>query len=261
MPISELRNSPRASRQRELRSLQSGGRELVYSVAPAESPSSSPVVVAFHGHRTNDRPTEFRDSRYTVVAPLDTFGYDGLGSWWLGEAGDLFLVDMISEMVRSVKEETGSAELFTWGISMGGYGAILHGLRLDACAVFAHVPQTLLQGSQYAVMGMDEYFEAALGPAPESEYNDLCRLVDHTVESGRALPLFMLSANRFDLAGYLDEQVFRFTDCLQKHGANFALEIHPVRGHGFNPSMRESIPRTVNTYHQTAPADSAHPRD
>ena len=120
--------------------------------------------------------------------------------------------------------------------------------------MFAHVPQTLLRGSQYAAIGMDEYFEAVLGPAPQPEYNDLCVLVDQAVEAGRKPPLFMLSANRFDLPGYLDEQVFRFTRCLQKHDANFALEIHPVRGHAFNPSMTETISRMVETHRATIAA-------
>ena len=42
------------------------------------------------------------------------------------------------------REKIGSSDnskLFIYGSSMGGYGAILHGVKLNATAIYANVPQ------------------------------------------------------------------------------------------------------------------------
>ena len=221
---------------------------MQYAFTPAAMPATAPIVVIFHGHKYSTRPTAFMDARYNVIAPLDNFGPESCGSWWLGEAGDYFVVDMIRKIVDQARAETGSSELFTWGSSMGGYAALLHAMRLEACAAYAHIPQTLLIGSRYGAGGMGRYFAAALGPKPDPAYNDLCLMIERVVEAGSALPLFFLSANRFDHPNYLEEQVLRFVTQLRENDANFALQIHPVHGHALHLSLRATIEAMVETY-------------
>jgi alpha-beta hydrolase superfamily lysophospholipase len=223
---------------------------MQYAFSPAAMPATAPTVVIFHGHQYSVRPTAFKDPRYNVIAPLDHFGPERCGSWWLGEAGEFFVVDMISSIVDQAYAETGSSELFTWGSSMGGYAALLYAMQLKACAAYAHIPQTLLIGSHYGAGGMGRYFAAALGPGPTPEpiYNDLCLMLERIVETGAALPLFFLSANRFDHPYYLEEQVLRFVTRLRENDANFALQIHPVHGHSFDLSLRATIEAMVETY-------------
>ena len=45
---------------------------------------------------------------------------------------------------------------------MGGYGALLHGARFGATAVYANVPQVQLLGSKYSENGMKKHFEPIL---------------------------------------------------------------------------------------------------
>ncbi len=51
---------------------------------------------------------------------MDNYGYDGLGSWYLGEDEDFFWLDAMPEILSYVRERSGKSRLYMWGSSMGG---------------------------------------------------------------------------------------------------------------------------------------------
>lgn len=61
-------------------------------------------------------------------------------------------------IVQRLKDQ-GSGDIYFWGSSMGGFGALLHGYLNRAKAVYANVPQTKLLGTAYSDFGMRKYFE------------------------------------------------------------------------------------------------------
>lgn len=70
---------------------------------------------------------------------LDNFGYQGRGSYYLGENGDMFLPPMVDEVIR--KYSAGMDKRAFIGSSKGGTAALLYGIRLMADEVIMGAPQ------------------------------------------------------------------------------------------------------------------------
>lgn len=124
------------------------GRKLYYVIRLAKDPKNARTLFILHGHQHNAKASSFTDENWNVVCPIDNFGYEQCGSWWLGENNDFFVKELMLRLIEKVKEITGGHRLYFWGSSMGGYGAILYGLLTGAEAIFAHIPQTKLIGKK-----------------------------------------------------------------------------------------------------------------
>jgi len=216
------------------------GKRMWFRLSPAKiNPESAPIFLILHGHGTTSRPTFYAEQKWNVIAPMDNFGLDKKGSWWIGENGDYSTSDLLESVIIKSKNLLNSKEdvvLCIYGSSMGGYGAILNGFRLGAKAVYANVPQIKLLGSTYSELGMKKYFEAALGQSPKEEYNDLNLFVKSQNEDW---PLFFICENRFGQRDYLEQQAMTFVKTLTEIDANFHLEIVPTKGHNKNLGLRE----------------------
>ena len=124
-----------------------------------------------------------------IIAPIDNFGLDNKGSWWIGVDGNKSTSNLLSLVVTNqiIKLKKMFLCVFTaqvWVVCM-----ILNADRLNADAVYANVPQIRLLGSTYSKLGMKKYFQAALGEEPDEMYNDLNNYI-RTVK--RDYPLFYL---------------------------------------------------------------------
>jgi len=76
-----------------------------------------------------------------VVQPLDHFGVNRHGCWWLGERGDYFVFELIDNLLAEIRRRfPQSRGLYTCGRSMGGFGALLRGLRLCVGGIYAENP-------------------------------------------------------------------------------------------------------------------------
>lgn len=120
---------------------------------------NKPILIILHGHGYVETPAQFRSENWNVICPIDDFGENKWGSWFLGEKGDFFWIQAIRDIIEHIRQESGSGRLYFWGSSMGGYGAILHGYLNYATAIYANVPQTHLLGSTYSNNGMCKYFD------------------------------------------------------------------------------------------------------
>lgn len=216
------------------------GKTMWFRLKPArENPEKAPIYLILHGHGTTSRPTLYAEAKWNVIAPIDNFGEENKGSWWIGEEGDHSTSELLNKAVSKSKKLLNSNNdviLCIYGSSMGGYGAILNGIKLGAKAVYANVPQIKLLGSTYSKFGMKKYFQTALGTNPDKKYNDLNNFI-RNVEGD--LPLFFICENRFGQKDYLKEQAMSFVSTLNELELNYHLEIVPTSGHNKNLGLRE----------------------
>jgi len=210
------------------------GRSFTYYFTPAET-ENKPIIFILHGHGYNKSHSTFKSPNFNVVCPIDDFGYEGLGSWYLGEKGDFFWLDAMYKILRLVKERAGRSHLYMWGSSMGGYASILYGHLLGATAIYANVPQTLLLGSKYSENGMKKYFDQIFTDQ-EIEYNDLKKILKQ-----RTRCKYFLCFNQLEGSSYFEEQGLRFVSHIHSLKQPIYLEVRPQSAHGKNHSISEAI--------------------
>lgn len=214
--------------------LEIGGRKIKYYLTRAVD-KNKPILFILHGHGYVDKPAQFKSKNWNVVCPIDCFGECGYGSWYLGEGGDFFWINAIKNIIHKVKEETGQGQLYFWGSSMGGYGAILHGYLNHAAAVYANIPQTVLLGSKYSDGGMRKYFEPIFSGG-YSEYNDLKNVIKL-----RSRTKFYLCFNQLESGDYFSEQGLSFVSHIHGLRQKMYLEVRPISSHGKNHGISETI--------------------
>lgn len=216
-------------------------REITYYTREATKPGS-PILVIFHGAGYNKEPAKFRSDSFNVIALMDTFGYQGQGSWYLGERGDLFWIDAISDLLTFLKNKYNTDQVLFWGSSMGGYAAILHGYLNNVVAVYANVPQTKLLGSTYIQNGkiggsvsMQDSLEYAILD-DKSPYNDLSSILTNKNDT-----IFFITYNQLEGFNYFSEQGFPFLRKLHGIRQKFYLEVHPKSEHTIIYNIAESL--------------------
>ncbi|HDL5661931.1 TPA: hypothetical protein PXE23_002596, partial [Mannheimia haemolytica] len=149
------------------------GRKLYYVLRLAKNPKEARTLFILHGHQHNARASSFSDENWNVVCPIDNFGYEQCGSWWLGENNDFFVKALMLRLINNIKEITGSHRLYFWGSSMGGYGSILYGLLTGAEAIFAHIPQIKLRNTKYTDGLPRKFFEKVINDENFPHWTDL----------------------------------------------------------------------------------------
>ncbi len=209
-----------------------GNRDISYTFEPAQK-ADAPLVVILHGHTRTPTASKFRHEDWNVLCPVDNFGYEGWGSWFLGEGGDLFWLEAMPELIRHVYS---GDKYYFCGSSMGGYGSILHGCRMRARGVYANIPQTRLLGSTYSNSGMKKFFEPIFKCGDMSPYNDLRNVLEKHLPTS-----FILSGLRWDKPKYIEEQTFPFLAALCENEVNFRSEIHFGAGHKLTYTTVESL--------------------
>jgi len=212
-----------------------GKRSIEFKFTKAQE-HNKPILFILHGHGHTGEPSKFKSPNWNVVCPMDKFGVNNLGSWYLGENGDLFWIDAMKELVSWVKKECGVGHLYFWGSSMGGYASIVHGRLNHATAVYANVPQTLLLGSQYEKNGMYKFFAPIFGDHIQEKFNNL-----NILFSERSRTKYFLCFNQLESGNYFEEQGLKFVAHLNKLKQKFYLEVRPISSHGKNHGVSESI--------------------
>ncbi|KLT73938.1 hypothetical protein PL75_00970 [Neisseria arctica] len=213
------------------------GREFLYYHFKAQQ-TSAPILIIFHGAGYNKIPAKFRDPNINVVAIMDTFGHEDIGSWFLGEEGDFFWINAIKQIITKLKYECNSEQVFCWGSSMGGYAAILHGYLNNVAAVYANVPQTKLLGSTYILhnKNMKSCLEYVLNGDESSKYNDLTRVIKTATDT-----VFIITFNQLEGLNYFSEQGFPFLRHLHGIRQKMYLEVRPNNQHAVIYNISESL--------------------
>lgn len=233
------------------------GQELLYSFRPATQGNfrEQPILLIFHGWSgalLEDMSQSFPHTApgWNLIWLNDIFGFARNGSWWLGEARNFFMLDLIDALVSKLRDQFGmQGDLYTWGSSMGGFGALFHGLRLKTKGICINVPQTRLVGTEYinqpgqapqittiwdeSILGItweEAQRRIATGEDPTLRYADATCFLD--TENPTSNPLIFISQARFDgNPGYFTEHCMYLVDRLVEAGCNFELFVEPKKGH------------------------------
>lgn len=225
--------------------IREGRRSMPFLIRLSKNPSIDRAVVILHGHGNNERFSRFMDDKWTVIIPLDTYGYEGKGSWWLGESGDFFTFRMLQELIRILKEKYSLPSIYFWGSSMGGYGAILHGILMKSVAVFAHIPQIKLFDTQYTDGKNLKFYKDIFGKdANKKLYGDLCNVVKDS--SLKRSPVIYLSQNTRDSQSYLLEHTLPFIEACDNKGMALDVIMPLYAGHTFKSTVAKTIEETFN---------------
>lgn len=213
---------PRAARDGEI---VHRDRIFRYRFQPAAH-GGAPLLIAFHGRSRPPRAPAIRSADWNILFPLDDHGFEGEGSWFLGEDGDFFWLEALGEMVAAVHD--GTAPVYCMGANMGGFAAIVHGLRLGAAGVYAHAPQTRLLATSFGQQGLRRQIRTVFGRRSDTPYADLRSLVRPGIATR-----FFLTARRWERADMLAEQFLPFLERLL--GADVEVEADIVPGQGNMP--------------------------
>lgn len=216
-------------------SLEINGRIFRYVYRPIAP--EKPLLVVLHGHNKSPRASKLKSEKFNVLCPIDNFGLKGFGSWYLGEKGNFFWLDALPKIIKSIYS---GHEIYFIGSSMGGYGAILHGIVNNAHGIYANIPQTQLLGSTYANQGMGPYFRHIFGEDTTSKFNNLNTLVNSKIST-----YFDIAALRWDKEHYLQQQILDFVDTLTDHAIDYSLEIFHGEGHGLTMPLHLAAERLL----------------
>lgn len=227
----------------ELRQIHVDGRTFHFSYH--SSGTKKPLLVVLHGHNKTPRPSKLKSEHFNVLCPIDNFGLEGWGSWFLGEDGDFFWLKAMKCLISHVYA---GDEIYFIGSSMGGYGAILHGTLNNAIGVYANIPQTRLLGSTYAIQRTRPYFSKIFGNNTDAIYNDLKNIVIAGTPTH-----FDITSIRWDKEHYLQEQAIDFVSHLTRNNISFSFEVFPQEGHGLVIPLHEAAERLLNRVKATEP--------
>ena len=216
---------------------ESQGRLLRHAFLPATGQSRG-LVVLFHGHNAflhfgPARP--WRD--FDVLAPWDTFGWRRQGSWFWGEKGDDFVAHMIAALIESRRRGDAGRPWFCMGSSMGGFGALYHGLALGCDGIYVMCPQVDLRAKINDFGGRrDENPYATLAGDDPKRVPDLVAMA----ETRPSLPPLYLIQNQYDHVNPFAGHGLRLVEVYNRRGAWCGLRVHPSIGHGGDGSQSEA---------------------
>ncbi|TNF44648.1 MAG: hypothetical protein EP216_01655 [Epsilonproteobacteria bacterium] len=178
-------------------------RKLFYRFTPAAIVSNFVPLVVILDEKEKAEATHFEYKMWNILTPLDNYGYEGLSSCWLGEKGDFFVKDLLQKLIHDIAEEYECEDhIYLYGSSMGGYGAILHGILCKANAVYAHNPHIRLNETN----------------VPNKE-NDLT----HFLNSTDTFPVFYLCDDDNMNEPDLKDDTAYFVDACKKYN----IKVHP----------------------------------
>ncbi len=226
--------------------IDNGKQKLFYRFTPSSiNPIGSPLFIILHGHGTR-AATRMSKKGWNVLAPIDHFGHKYNGSWYLGEDGDFFVKELLQKLIKKISSDYQCAEnIYFYGSSMGGFGAILHGILCNARAVYANVPQIKLLKTTYSERSMKTSFSPIFSSEkkPEEE-NDLTHILSK-YKNKKKLPLFFLCENAVASKGshenYLQEHTNYFVHKCDEYGLPYHLELLPKSGHDKNYGLNEVL--------------------
>lgn len=195
------------------------------------------LLIILHGHGANKNFAKYQHDEWDVLCPLDIYGRDGLGCWWLGEEGDFFVYNLLQTLINKVQKDNKHQEIFFWGSSMGGYGAILHGIAMKANAVYAHMPQVKLRGTEYTDGINKKYYEGIF--AENKFYSDLINLIKK--EADTSGPVFFLSQNIFDYPFYIEQHFLPLVNILLSKNMACEVSMNLKNGHVLHENIFETV--------------------
>lgn len=221
-------------------------KRLPFQVKVGNKNITNRALIVLHGHGANKNFAKFSSDEWLVICPLDKYGEGGHGSWWLGENGEVFVLDLLQSLIRYLKDVFSFEKLFFWGSSMGGYGAILHGVLAQADAVYAHMPQVKLRGTNYTDGNNAKFYKPMLSSSHVLNYyyDDLSKYLLRI--NNKNMPVIFLSQNVFDYHKYIKQHFYPLLDVLDAKSSAFQVEMNLSKGHKLFKSIAQAVEMFTN---------------
>lgn len=216
-------------------------RKLFYRFTPAAFISNfTPLIVVLDSEEKAEA-SHFEYKMWNVLTPLDNFGYEKRGSCWLGEKGDFFVKDLLQKLIKQIAEEYECEDhIYLYGNSMGGYGAILHGILCKANAVYAHVPHIRLLDTNDTDSVMKRFYTSIFDETVSKE-NDLSNFLNPR----DSFPIFYLCDNRDSVQSTdvrsLEDETAYFVDACKKHDIKVHLDFCPKSGDDESHTLKKVL--------------------
>jgi hypothetical protein len=195
-------------------------RKLFYRFTPAALISNFVPLIVILDEKAKDEVAHFEHKMWNVLTPVDDFGYKNRGSCWLGEDGDFFVKDLLQKLIHEIAEEYECEDhIYLYGSSMGGYGAILHGILCKANAVYASTPHIRLYSTNNTHPEMKSFYDSIFDNTLSKE-KDLSNFLNST----DAFPVFYLCDDGNDDASSIKDEITYFADTCKKHDIKVHLD-------------------------------------
>ena len=217
-------------------SFERGGRVLRYAFLPA-SRKSKGLVVLFHGHDAFLHLGPMRRWRdFDVLAPWDTFGYQRQGSWFWGERGDNFVELMVQALIEAHRANLPGLPWFCTGSSMGGFGALYHGVKYECDGLYVMCPQVDLAAKirEYGDNDPNTPYGFLRGDAGAEP--DLLALA----QTRKDLPPLFLIQYQYDFVNPFAEHAFRLLDIYNRKKGWYGIRVYPSVSHGGDGRQEEA---------------------
>ncbi|MCU0515088.1 MAG: lysophospholipase, partial [Anaerolineae bacterium] len=203
-------------------------RVLRYAYHPARKTSRG-LVVVFHGWNSAIQmgPAQPWDE-FDILAPWDVFGWRRQGSWYWGDQGDNYTERLVAALIQQVRAQQPGRPWFCYGGSMGGFGALYHGIKYGCDGLYVLCPQVDLRAK---VLDYDR----------ENRRNPYGYLQGETLETVpdllaiargcESLPPLLLIQNQYDAVNYFADHAFRLLEIYNAQQAWYGLRVFPAIGH------------------------------
>jgi hypothetical protein len=212
-------------------------RKLFYRFTPAAIASNFVPLVVILDEEERAETANFEHKMWNVLTPLDNFGYENRGSCWLGEKGDFFVKDLLQKLIHEIAEEYECEDhIYLYGSSIGGYGAILHGILCKANAVYAHAPQIRLQEPNDTDTEMKRFYDYIFADISSKE-NDLTNFLNPT----DPFPIFYLCDDGIADENSLEEETAYFVNACKKNDIKFNLDHCAKSGNNGSQNVKEVL--------------------
>jgi len=212
-------------------------RKLLYRFTPAAIASNFVPLIVILPDDEKSQATHFEHKMWNVLTPLDNFGYENKGSCWLGEKGDFFVKDLLQKLIHDIAEEYECEDhIYLYGSSMGGYGAILHGILCKANAVYADAPHIRLQETNNANTAQKNFYDSIFNESTSKE-NDLTNFLNPI----DPFPIFYLCGDGTADENCLEDEMDYFVDACKKNDIKVDLDHCAKSGNDGTQTVKEVL--------------------
>ena len=184
-------------------------RKLFYRFTPASLISNFVPLIVILDDERSDILEGVEYKMWNILTPLVHLEKDESTSCWLGEKGDFYLKDLLQELIREISEAYECEDhIYLYGRSIGGYGAILHGIICKANALYAYAPQIRLQETNTTDIAIDE------------KENDLTNFLN----ARDTFPVFYLCDDAISMGNPPEDETAYFANSCRIYGINVHLD-------------------------------------
>tara|TARA_B100000315_G_scaffold255638_1_gene299502 strand:- start:4241 stop:5191 length:951 start_codon:yes stop_codon:yes gene_type:complete len=208
-----------------------------YSFLSAKQESKG-LVVLFHGHNAYLHMGPMVQWDYfDILAPWDTFGWHRQGSWFWGEKGKNDVEWLVHDLIEKYKSRSPNHYWFCMGGSMGGFGALYHGIKYGCHGIYVQAPQVDLKLK--VIENGENNRDNPYGYLAGENLDKLPNLLQLSETKENLPPLFLMQ-HQFDPVNYFVDHGFRLLDVYNRKKSWYGVRVHPSIGHGGDGSQTEA---------------------